>query len=422
MAHRIKVTGKVEPRGPTITAMTRALPRNLANMRGLKGTCVVFVPTMGAREADQEARITQSKAPFPDKEARGLATIIKKAGKELGICLGRKRDFVTREGRFATELAPMGLKWIDPSSGRLSTLNNPPREAMAAMLRIIPSSTEWKPGAAGKLECHSKLQVSALKDVGKPSPQFAQAAGVTVPPRNEALTCLLGACEKIARAGQIETPQAQRDLQTIGEAAKGADDKIAAVAFKLKDDRGWFEKNIAPLFGLPQFQGHEITTIEGDITAALPRLRAKIEELRLWQKPVREEFRLFFGLTDKATRDRVDRFLTRAESFLAGATRQNFERTFQKFEIIPSLSGAIFRGGTNPPVVAILTLYFKQYSIDRARTQIHEAVHVAGVGDPVGEIYKESACIHLAKTSPTRALSNANNYALFVIREKLSVR
>ena len=216
MTHRIKVTGKVEPRGPTITAMTRALPRNLANMRGLKGTCVVFVPTMGAREAEQEARNTQSKAPFPDKETRGLATIIKKAGRELGICFGRKRDFVTPQGRFATELAPMGLKWIDPSSGRVATLNNPPREAIATMLRVIPSSPEWQPGPAGKLECHSKLLVPALNGVGRPTAADYEALGLPQKTENEVWGPFIAAA---ARLVGDTTPQGVRKFDDLVQLA-----------------------------------------------------------------------------------------------------------------------------------------------------------------------------------------------------------
>ena len=225
-AHRIKVTGKVEPRGPTITAMTRALPRNLANMRGLKGTCVVFVPTKGAREADQEARVTQAKAPLPDKEARGLATIIKKAGRELGICLGRKRDFVTPEGRFATELAPVGLKWIDPSSGRVATLNNPPREAMATILRLVPSGPEWQPGTASDLVCTSKRQVRALNCVPQLTTEAMNFVGITIRPDNDVLKALIAGIVRLVQIGDIQGPKGREDTKTMLEAADRADPPV----------------------------------------------------------------------------------------------------------------------------------------------------------------------------------------------------
>ena len=176
-----------------------------------------MLPQTGpAREAEQEARNTQSKAPFPDKEARGLAAIQIKAGRELGICLGRKRDFVTREGRFATELAPVGLKWIDPSSGRLSTLNNPPREGLAAMLRVIPSSPEWQPGAAGKLECLSKRLVPALNGVGQPTAADYKTLNLPQKTENEVWGPFIAAA---ARLVGDTTPQGARKFDDLVQLA-----------------------------------------------------------------------------------------------------------------------------------------------------------------------------------------------------------
>ena len=52
----IEATGKVETTSPTIDALRRDLPPEYVGMRGLPGTCAVFVPVMDEPELDSEAR------------------------------------------------------------------------------------------------------------------------------------------------------------------------------------------------------------------------------------------------------------------------------------------------------------------------------------------------------------------------------
>ncbi len=414
-AHRIKITGKVEPRGPTITAMTRALPRSHAGLRGLKGTCIVVAATMGAREADQEARNTQTKAPFPDKEARALAAIQIKAGRELGICLERKRDFVTREGRFATELAPMGLKWIDPSSGRLATLNNPPREAIAAMLRVIPSSTEWKAGAAGKLECHSTRLVPALNGVGQPTAADYEALNLPQKTENEVWGAFIAAA---ARLVGDTTPQGPRNLDDLVQLAFQAVPPLGKQLMAVqKDDRFGFTNDArrdiqAGLTTLMPFLDRAIASLTGSLSADIE------SRLRIYFPP--DTSRPAEPISDirKIARD-VRSNLQSAKVFLG----QSFDTLFVAFPGPKADSGVSAFFAQNPDAIAaqgggVIFIrqtkfgVFVQTPLQAARVLMHEGMHPVLSSEHEDERYLEQGVKGLATFI---APNNADSYTAFVL-------
>ena len=111
----MKPTGKLEPTMQTMNALTRVAPRELRSAASVPSTtAAVRGPSDPGRESYRLADETKAKAPFPSKERSALARGYRSLGPNFNICLKRKRDWVTSDGRFATELEIDGeLAFID---------------------------------------------------------------------------------------------------------------------------------------------------------------------------------------------------------------------------------------------------------------------------------------------------------------------
>ncbi len=338
------------------------------------------------------------------------------------ICLERKRDFVTREGRFATELAPVGLKWIDPSSGRVATLNNPPREAMAAMLRIIPSSPEWQAGAAGKLECHSKRLVSALNSVGQPTAADYKALGLPQKSENEVWGPFIAAA---ARLVGDTTPQGVRKFDDLVQLASQA---VPPLGKRLK------AVEVEKLFG---FSEDTEKNILNGLTALRPFLDKAIESLtdipstdtlaRLSNYFPPDPSRPAEPISDiRKIANSVRILLVKAREFLATPFDQLFKAVGKEIEQDRTIKTDFDANRDLIAIYANRTVFIHEGRFNEAvaknvlqsaRVVLHEALHNALNREEEDARYLEQG--GLDKLAIQVAIQNADSYVAFVLHGNL---
>ena len=137
-----KPTGKLECTAQTMNALTRALPLGDRNLLAIEGTIAVASPGTANRPAERIARETEAKAPFPKRERKALAAALMRVGKESGFCLKRQQDYVTADGRFASQLAFDITTVPEAGSGR---------EVERALTKIVEAAPGWSAIAGGRL-------------------------------------------------------------------------------------------------------------------------------------------------------------------------------------------------------------------------------------------------------------------------------
>jgi hypothetical protein len=76
----------------------------------------------------------------------------------------------------------------------------------------------------------------------------------------------------------------------------------------------------------------------------------------------------------------------------------------------------------HPDTVATSQRYAGDMRTRRASTIVHEAAHLAGANRILSESYDREDCMAIARTSPFRAVRNADNYGWFVIDPITPVR
>ena len=268
----IKATGKVAPRGLTIRALNSDLPRALVNMRGLKGTCAVFVSPLGAREADREARKAKSEAPFPDKESAGLATIITNVGRAFGICLERKREFVTQDGRFAVEMDFMQVRWIGNGNGMLLPAGRESSGATQSVCSLIQSVPDWAVSSDRDLVFTSNRHFPPLKRIGPATAADLKALGLTQLPENEVLQAMVAACARLVGSGDILTKNSQVEHKLLVEAVSNVDKDLATRLDNAAET--YLQLNVS--LGNLGFQADALLV---DVTEAIDALAIRSKEL-----------------------------------------------------------------------------------------------------------------------------------------------
>ncbi len=138
----IEVTGRIEPYGKTIMALKRQMNANWVNCRGLRDTAQVFVP--GKTLEFDPIKQTRNKSPFPMREAEGLASVMNRLQKENFLSLTRKRDFISSDGRFGTELQTIHDQWVDTTNVSLYPIGTIPTQAIKAIHKMMVSEGSWQ--------------------------------------------------------------------------------------------------------------------------------------------------------------------------------------------------------------------------------------------------------------------------------------
>lgn len=215
----LPVTARIEPTGPTRTALTKALNANWVGLQGIPGTTCLYVP--GPYPGFDPIKQTEKSAPFPTPETIGLCKVMTKVQKGFGLTLTRKQDSISQDGRFMTLLAVEYDQFIDNASASLLPVGTIPTDAIKAIQKVVQSEATWNEGSPGTLGFSSKRQVEALKGAKEPSANFLKQTGLTKP-SEPIINQLLAGAEKAAQTGKTQ------DAAILKDALKGADDKAAA--------------------------------------------------------------------------------------------------------------------------------------------------------------------------------------------------
>lgn len=131
-------------------------PRELRTAASVAGTtAAVKGPSNPGRESYRIADETKAKAPFPAKERNALARAYRTLGPSFNICLKRKTDWVTTDGRYASEMEPAivcvqevsGLRPAAASGSRL--MRRPEAAKMAFVSAGVAGGVEGSPAPPG---------------------------------------------------------------------------------------------------------------------------------------------------------------------------------------------------------------------------------------------------------------------------------
>ncbi len=168
---RFPITGRVDPRSQTLQKMERGLPHN--TRLALEKTPATDTGRQALiRKAEAFAKATMEKAPFPNKERRDLAKAIKDIVKVYGVSVDRKRDWVTSDGHFATELKitsvlPMGIT---------------ERELVPKISLLVSITGSWRPRNTNDLTFTNNRVVGCLIKGSPVSAEDLKLIGLTAIP------------------------------------------------------------------------------------------------------------------------------------------------------------------------------------------------------------------------------------------------
>jgi hypothetical protein len=216
----MKPSGKLECTVQTMNALTRVAPRELRTATSVPSTSASLKgPSDPGREAMRIASETLASAPFPLAERRHLARAYRSLGPGHNICLERKKDWVTSDGRFATELE------ID---GKLSGTLQEKKQVHQLICRFITVQGIWEKGNPNDLKFRSKRQLKCLKSLraGPLSGKDKKLLGLTTAPRDPVLIACAKGCAGLIRSGGAATNAGKKEAEVLIEVAGNADRQL----------------------------------------------------------------------------------------------------------------------------------------------------------------------------------------------------
>ncbi|MEE8371059.1 MAG: hypothetical protein V3R73_02850 [Sphingomonadales bacterium] len=277
--------GTIQTICPTVSKTKNALKMGMRDLRALKDTAIVYVPVMGEREAEKQAKETIKAAPFPNREAKSIAAVQSITGKNTGLAMTRSRDFIGSDGCFATELDFVGVKWLDPRNGKVMPPGREPAEVANFIWKQFKDPKVWKRGSQNDLLFKSKLQLQSLKNRPTLGQQHLKALGLTNPPTNEILKALVVACARLlAREVKPATVLGQPEHVLILQAAEGVDKKVADAMRKAVDEfeasRGFpaLPRGPGTVFRGDDIEAIDAAAIDGLLTCA--RITREVGDIR----------------------------------------------------------------------------------------------------------------------------------------------
>ncbi|MCH8203416.1 MAG: hypothetical protein IH996_09965 [Proteobacteria bacterium] len=176
-----KPTGKLEPTIQTLNALTKVAPLSMRTAASVPGTtAAVKGPSNPGRESYRLADETKAKAPFPAKERNALARGYRSLRPNFNICLKRQKDWVTNDGRFATELE------ID---GELSGTLAERHQVHQKICFYITFQGIWEKGNPNGLKFRAKTANSKLPPISAAPNQEIRKMGRVLRTRPEPTNC-----------------------------------------------------------------------------------------------------------------------------------------------------------------------------------------------------------------------------------------
>jgi hypothetical protein len=240
--NNLRPTGKLEASGPAVSKLRQAVPSAFRSARPVRGTrASVSGQADPQRAAMKEADRIKTSAPFPDKERTALADAVRRVGKELNIVLTCKRDWITQDGRFATELRIDG-----DLSGSMAEQN----QIIQKITRMVAERGVWEGGNPNNLEFRSKRQLAALKGTAKTlSAADKELLELTRPPKDPLLAAYAQGCARLIRTNALETPKGKEEHKIILDAVMNADPALGKGLRAATDGEARLRKELAALEG-----------------------------------------------------------------------------------------------------------------------------------------------------------------------------
>lgn len=201
----------------------------------------VFGQRDASRSAANEAARVMSSAPFPIRERTALADAIGTVGRDFNIHLKRKRDWISRGGRFATELE------ID---GRLSGSMAENAVVLQKVSREIVGTGVWTQALSHKLEFKSKRQINALSGTKS---SFSTSDGDILNIKSllidPVLVALALGCAALIRSDAVRFGKGAAEYRAIVEAVKVKDPMLARKLLDAADGERRLREELAALEG-----------------------------------------------------------------------------------------------------------------------------------------------------------------------------
>lgn len=172
--NRLPCTGRICSSDTCFKRLEKALPRTTKIAQGT-GTVVKNVTKDPLRDGMAKATEIDRTAPFPDLERKQLGRIFRSFGANLNVCIKRKRDWVTNDGRFATELE---------IEGKIEGGITEKQEVNRLICSIMSSGNIWEKGNPNNLEFKTKRQVGALKNIPALNKEHLKILNFSQQPKN----------------------------------------------------------------------------------------------------------------------------------------------------------------------------------------------------------------------------------------------
>ena len=232
-ARRLPATGRIDPFGPALSALRRALPMALRDLRGLKDTAAVFVSS--ASNANTEARILElmRTAPLPGDMTTALGRLIRALIGEDGLVAGIGKYSVTADGRFAAALDLGKVRFLDPATAKPKPAGQIPHEAVRRICRLARRQPALAEGSMNDLTFTSRVQLDSLRGPRPLVETRARAAGIAPIPADPVLRAIAAAALWLIETRLIGRDQGRTELARLIDAARGADDHLAKQVEKL---------------------------------------------------------------------------------------------------------------------------------------------------------------------------------------------
>lgn len=139
---RIGATHRIDPPGPTLSAIDRALPPAWRGLTGIEGTAAVACTACTGQDADHGARLLRERTLLPRDAADALADLARAVFRATGLVLRADGHGLDGRGRLVQALALADTLWVT-AGGRLE-----PRAPFGEGRRVVDTLHRLTPGGA----------------------------------------------------------------------------------------------------------------------------------------------------------------------------------------------------------------------------------------------------------------------------------
>jgi hypothetical protein len=145
---RINSTHRIEPNGPALQALDRALPQDWRGLAGIEGTGAVICTTCPSHALSDVVRVLRERTLLPRAAGEALGELAREIHRDTGLILRPDGHAIDAQGRLIQKLAFADSRWLAPGN-RLDNAVPPAQvQQVLAALRRRPlrGDLEWMNG------------------------------------------------------------------------------------------------------------------------------------------------------------------------------------------------------------------------------------------------------------------------------------